>query len=215
MKESKASQAPLTRYILLFALLLGVQSYAVNPAHASDRSKNTSEASGEGEDDTTPDTNGGALIAPGFKLHVSCPDDTKINGDFRVSMEGQVSLPYDITVNAAGMHLRGLKKHLEHSYQQYFKGHPRILVSIKQKRYYIKVLGLVKSPGTYLVKDHTTLDEALAMAQVRTEDLSNGFARIGQGTRWRWISMEDYFKGGKSHDLPAWQGGEQIGRAHV
>ncbi len=207
MKPAILTRSKLCPFILLLSLSLSFSFTSTNSAVAAERG---AEGSVDDEDDSSPSTNGNIMIAPGFKIHLTCADDPKINGDFRVSMDGAVSLPYDKTVNAGGKRLKDFQRQLERTYQPYFKGQPRITVSVKQKRYYIKVLGLVKSPGTYLVKDRTTLDEALAMAQVRTEDLANGFVRVGQGTRWRWISMEDYLKGGKAHDLPAWQGGEQI-----
>ena len=138
------------------------------------------------------------------------PTDSKINGAFRVASDGNVSLPYNVTVRAAGLKVKVLQKELEHTYQPYFKGQPKISVSIVQKRYSVKITGVVKSPGTYLLKDHTTLDEALAMAQVRTEDLSSGYVRVGIGNHSKWISMADYMKGGPAHDLAAWKGGEQV-----
>ncbi|MBC7397839.1 MAG: SLBB domain-containing protein [Bdellovibrionales bacterium] len=210
MKPEIKTRSTCAQSILPIILFLSFSLGPIKSASSAERAHAASETSADDEDDATPSTNGGTVIAPGFKIHLTCADDPKINGDFRVPLDGQVALPYNLTVNAAGLRLKTFEKRLEKDYQPYFKGKPRIKVSVKQKRYYVKVLGLVKSPGTYLVSEHATLDEALALASVRTEDLASGFVRVGQGTRWRWIAMEDYLRGGKAHDLPAWQGGEQI-----
>lgn len=164
------------------------------------------------DDDDSGSTAGDSstVIAPGFLIHVTCPDDAKINGDFRVSMDGSVSLPYDKTISAGGLRVKALQDRLEKTYQAFFKGKPRITVTVKQRKYWVKVLGVVKSPGPYLVRDRASLDEVLALAQVRTEDLPNGYVRINSGSKSRWVSMEDYVKGGKAADLPPWQGKETI-----
>lgn len=150
------------------------------------------------------------LIAPGFLLHLTCAEDVKLNGDFRVMSTGQIRLPYKITLKAAGMKLPAFRAVLEKTYRPYFRGKPDIQVTVKQVRYSIKILGVVKNPGDYLVDGRTTLGEALAMAAVRTEDLPIGFARFTQGERSYWVSMEDYLKGDSENDLPAWKGGERI-----
>lgn len=160
------------------------------------------------DEDVSASSTSGTLISSGFLLHIACPEDAKINGDFRVSMDGSLALPYDQTVNAAGLRVKALEDRLQKTYQPYFKSKPRITVTVKQRKYWIRVLGVVKSPGPYLVRERASLDEVLALAQVKTEDVPNGFVKISSGNRSRWIAMEDYLKGGK--DLPAWQGKEVV-----
>lgn len=189
---------------ITWLLLLSLTFGQTTPLFADDK-PNTAE-----ESDGPPSSNPETVIGKGFLIRLTCPEDPKINGEFRVNAEGQVSLPYNITIEAADLKLRTFQTRLKNAYRPYFRGTPTINISIKQKRYWVKVLGLVRNPGTYLVKDRTTLDEALAMASVRTEDLPAGYARIEQDGRTRWVSMEDYLKGGPAHNLPAWQGGEQI-----
>ena len=202
-----------TYWTLIWSLVYGPawQVYAAeNPRSSNDSSEvATSNDTDHSEDDSSTSSDN-AVISAGSLLHITSSDDTKLNGDFRVSVDGKVFLPYNVSAQASGQKLKAFKSKLTKTYRPYFKETPRISVTIKQKRYWIRVLGLVKSPGTYLVKQNTTLDEALAMAQVRTEDLPSGFARVGSGSHTRWISMEDYLKGGHAHDIPAWQGGEQI-----
>lgn len=193
--------------LITWILLTNITFGSVWQASAADGSKPEANADdGEAPPASGPDT----VIGKGFLLRLTCAEDPKINGDFRVSAEGQVNLPYNVTMSASDMKLKNFQARLKNAYRPYFRVVPNINVTIKQKRYWVKVLGLVKNPGTYLVKERTTLDEALAMASVRTEDLPSGFSRIEQDGKTRWVSMEDYLRGGSAHDLPAWQGGEQI-----
>ena len=204
-------------WMIIISLILG-PSYPKAAAaensreetHAASTDTENTITEDDSNDDSAANTNANTVIEPGFKIHLTCPDDAKINGDFRVSWDGEVSLPYQVSVKASGLKVKSLQAKLEKTYRQYFKGQPRIHVSIKQKRYAIKVVGVVKNPGIYLLKEHTTVDEALAMAQVRTEDVSTGFVRVGSGNHGKWISMDDYMKGGPARDLPSWKGGEQL-----
>jgi peptidoglycan/xylan/chitin deacetylase (PgdA/CDA1 family)/protein involved in polysaccharide export with SLBB domain len=195
-------------WMIILSLTLGPVSRSRAYAAASS-SEEVPAAVVDDSDDAGP-TNGNAVIAPGYKIRVVSSTDSKINGDYRVGTDGLVSLPYNVSARAAGQKVKSFAHQLEKSYQPYFKGAPRINVTIVQRRYSVKITGVVKSPGTYLLKDHTTLDEALAMAQVRTEDLSSGYVRLGTGKTSKWISMDDYLKGGPAHDLASWRGGENI-----
>ena len=202
-------------WMIIFSMTVGPSwprvVYAENHAKRSIAGEDEPVAAvSDDNDDEASSSNKNAIIAPGFKIRLVCSSDMKLNGDFRVSSDGELSLPYNMSVRAAGLKVKALENQLVKTYKPYFKGEPRITASIVQKRYSVKITGVVKAPGTYLIKDHTTLDEALAMAQVRTEDLSSGYVRLGTGTKAKWISMDDYMKGGPAHDLPAWRGGEQI-----
>ena len=172
----------------------------------------SSEGKSHASDTTEDSTSYGkeTVLGAGYLLHLSCDQDAKLNGDFRISENGKIHLPYDVSLQAGGQKLSAFEKHLAGAYASYFNEHPRIRVSVKQKRYWIEVQGLVKAPGPYLVKERTTLDETLAMAGVRTEDLPSGFARIEQGGKSRWVSMEDYLKSGTTRELGPWHGGERI-----
>jgi len=202
--------------VLIFSLLfrpMGTNAIAAEAVTASTPSQLASEENAiatDETDDTEITTNGNSVISPGFKVRLSCDDDRKLNGAYRVSADGEIALPYQVTLHAGGLKLKAFEKLLEKSYRSYFNGQPHIRVAIVQKRYAVKVTGVVKSPGTYLLKEHTTLDEALSLAGVRTEDLSSGYARVGHINHTKWVSMEDYMKGGPAHDLPMWRGGEQI-----
>jgi peptidoglycan/xylan/chitin deacetylase (PgdA/CDA1 family)/protein involved in polysaccharide export with SLBB domain len=198
--------------MIILSLVLGpVASSRAYAAAGSDEAVESSAPTGVADDtDDTNTSTSNTVIAPGFKIRITCPTDSKINGSFRVGADGDVSLPYDVTVHAAGVKTKALAHQLEKTYKQYFKEEPKITVVVAQKRYSVKITGVVKSPGTYLLKEHTTLDEALAMAQVRTEDVGNGYIRIGSGKSSKWVSMADYMKGGPAHDLAAWRGGEQL-----
>ena len=206
----------LARQTFLWILIISLGLGPTWPSAVANSESNTaanaaaSTTVNDGADEATSDSNGATLIAPGFKIRLICPSDSKLNGDFRVTGEGELSLPYNMSIRTTGLKLKALEAQLKRIYKPYFKGVPQIRASIVQKRYLVKVTGVVKNPGTYLLKEHSTLDEALAMAAIRTEDLATGYVRLGVGNHGRWISMDDYMKGGPARDLPPWRGGEQI-----
>jgi len=192
---------------ILSSLLVFSLAFGNLPAHAADEPDEVSNSVGN---DGTATADPNTRIAPGFLIHLNSPDDSKITGDYRISIDGKLSLPYHVTVNTTNTSLKGLQDRIETAYQPYFKGKPHVDTTVQQKRYWVRVLGLVRNPGPYLLREHATLDEALGLAEVRTEDLPEGYVRLEQGNHKRWISMEDYLKGGHAHELSPWRGNEAI-----
>jgi len=82
-------------------------------------------------------------VARGYLLNLSCAADPKLNGDFRVGSNGAVALPYDVTLQVADMEMPSLKAKLEKTYAPYFHGKRSITLSMKQRKYVVKVVGCV------------------------------------------------------------------------
>src|SRR5262249_37304168 len=90
------------------------------------------------------------FIAPGFLVAMRSPDDKKLNGEFRVDFDGNLSLPYDQTVNASGLTVSDLEKKLTDLYRPYFKTSSSIKLHVTERRYWVDVRGPVQKPGQYL-----------------------------------------------------------------
>jgi protein involved in polysaccharide export with SLBB domain len=151
------------------------------------------------------------LIAPGFLLNMRVPDDPKLNGDFRVDFDGNLQLPYDMTVNTMGMTLSSLEKKLTELYRPYFKTSSMVKLHVKERRYWVDVRGLVVKPGRYLVDQNSSLDELIAAAGGLSKESMPRFVRIQKGQRMQVLDLDQYLsKGEERPQIVAWLGGEQV-----
>lgn len=150
------------------------------------------------------------LLAPGYLLQVSSAQDRKLNGTFRIEQDGNLELPYQITIQTHGLGVQEFQEKLQQAYAPYFKSTPDVRVTVKQRRYWIELRGLVQKPGTFLVKKEAPLDEILSLAGGISSDPSPSYARVEQSGHTVWIDLDEYFKLGHVDSTPQWEGGEKI-----
>jgi polysaccharide export outer membrane protein len=132
-----------------------------------------------------------------------------LNGDFRVDFDGNLELPYDVTINTNNPSLSELKKKLLELYQPYFKGVPDINIRVKQHAYWVDVRGLVQKPGRYLLQQGDSLDEVLAQAGGIIKENPPKFVRIQKGQETFAMDLNQYYGQGEDQIL-GWLGGEVI-----
>lgn len=149
-------------------------------------------------------------IRPGFLLQLSSGLDPKLNTRVRVSYEGTVKLPYNVTLEAAGQTASALSQKLQESYRAYYKTQPDIRVQIADRKYYIEVRGLVQKPGVTLVDEREKIEDIIK----KSGDLSlSGEARqiqIIRGQNTYYVDLEEYFQGRGMSRSPRWFGGEKV-----
>jgi len=152
-------------------------------------------------------------IAPGYLIEVSSNQDQNINGEFRISEQGILNLPYAVKVDAANSSVAELRSLVRDSYRTYFRGSPDIEIKIKEKKVWVRAQGLLNKPGTYLVEPEAGLDEVIAQA----EGLKTGsdgisaprFAKINADGSEAVIRLSDFYAG-NSNVVSHWRGGESI-----
>lgn len=163
-------------------------------------------------------------IKRGFLIEIWSPVDEEISGTFRVNDQGELNLPYDVTLNAVDKTLDQLKREINQEYSKFIRS-PRISVSIHEKKYYIDVNGLVGKPGSYLVASTTSVEELFGKAGGL---LSNGNQREARYVEIKdrsgqslTLNLNSYFSGKDKDLLPRnWSGIESItalrdGDSHV
>jgi protein involved in polysaccharide export with SLBB domain len=197
---------------IAWIVLLSVFFMQVRPMHlayAARPNRVAVESASEPMDTGPGDSSSSTELAPGFLIQLSSSRDTKLNGTYRVQPNGKIDLPYSVTLDTQGMNLGRFRAGIAQAYRRYFKGVPNVHAHIKQKRYWVEVLGLVARPGDYLVKEDSPLDEIISLAGGSTEDLNSGFVRIVQDKKVSWIDLTEYYKGHIT-DTPHWHGADRI-----
>ncbi len=153
------------------------------------------------------------VIAPGYLIHLSTLEDEKLNGDFRVAHDGALKLPYGVTLTAENKTLSALQAEVKKAYQTYFKVSPTMQLTIAEKKYSVRIEGLVQKPGEYYLKKESSFDEVIALAgglqQGKNTETVAQYANIEQlGEAWD-VKLAHYYAGNKNR-IPDWQGGERI-----
>lgn len=154
---------------------------------------------------------GDPAIAPGFLLALSSPTDSKLNGEYRVDFDGNLSLPFDITVNTTGMTLLQLKKRLNELYRPYFKTSPDVDLRAKERRFWVDVRGLVEKPDRYLVEPEASLDFLIGLAGGPSKLEPPLYVRIEKGPKVFIFNLNEYYSHGSDHpQILGWIGGETV-----
>ena len=154
-----------------------------------------------------------SLMAPGYLLTIANTDDETMNGEYRIDFDGNLKLPYDVVINATGLSGEALTKKLKEAYQPFYRTNPQIQFTVKERKYWVDAQGLVKKPGTYLMKRDSTLDDLIVQAgglnQSGTEGSEARFARLKDSDYSAVIRLTDYYSGVKDVN-PTWHGGETV-----
>ncbi len=154
------------------------------------------------------------IVAPGYLFSLSHISDKAIKGNFRVNWDGLLFLPYKVTLKVDGLSLNEAKKKIQDAYVKFFNSDgPKVTVRILQFHYYVKVKGLVKKPGNFLVRYNTSLDEVIGQAEGLIPFNRDEYILITvtkrDGSKVS-IGLNEYYQTGNSNMFPYWSGKEEI-----
>ena len=104
------------------------------------------------------------VIGPGDVLHISVWKDPNLERIDTVRPDGMISFPLINEVTAAGQTPLQLQKNLADKLRQYISD-PEVSVVVQEVHSFaVSVLGEVKTPGRYELKDQSTVLDVLAQA---------------------------------------------------
>lgn len=150
-------------------------------------------------------------VSPGSHVTISSVD-RKLNGTFRVELDGTLRLPYDQIVATQGLHLHTLQNRIQEMYRHYFKSPTDLHVKVIKESVLIDVQGLVAKPGQYSVSEKASLDEIIAHAgglQERNGADKVRFLQIKGLESSGIIALTEYHSG-RNVVAPRWTGGERL-----
>jgi polysaccharide export outer membrane protein len=108
-------------------------------------------------------------IGPDDVIEVSVYQDKDLGRTVPVRPDGKISLPLIGEMPASGKTATDLQKEIAQRLKQYIAD-PAVTVVVKEVNSpKVSVLGEVKTPGMYKIKDHATLLDAIASAGGLTE----------------------------------------------
>jgi protein involved in polysaccharide export with SLBB domain len=109
-------------------------------------------------------------IGPGDVLNIDVREEKMFSGKFRVNNEGIIRYPYLKTVDLAGKTTEEATQHMVSLLKPDYLKDPQVFINVVEyhaKK--VKVLGAVKSPGTYTLKGSTRILDIISMVGDKTE----------------------------------------------
>ena len=139
-------------------------------------------------------------LGPEDVIEVSVYQEKELGGIVPVRPDGKISIPLIGEMPASGKTAIQLQQEITLKYAQ-FVAAPAVTVVVKEVNSpKVSVLGEVKNPGVYKIKERSTLLDAIAMAGGLTEYAKKDKITIirvdtaGEQQRIK-VNLDDYFKG--------------------
>jgi len=150
-------------------------------------------------------------IRPGNLIRIASKADEQLNGDFRVSFDGELRLPYNTTLKTADMNLSELNKKINDSYRSLYKKGAQISTSIADRKFYVEVRGLVQKPGLLLVKRREKIEDIIKRSGDMAPNTNEGrLLQVVRGKNTYYVNLTEYFQGQGINKSPIWYGGEKV-----
>jgi polysaccharide export outer membrane protein len=110
-------------------------------------------------------------IGPDDLLEITVFEAPEMNAALRVSANGEISLQLVGPVKAAGLTPRELELVLQELLRRTYMKDPHVGVFVQElQSHSVSVVGAVKNPGVFQIRDSKTVIELLSMAQGLTDD---------------------------------------------
>ena len=149
-----------------------------------------------------------AVVEPGYLVRMSHSHAKDLTGQYRIAFDGNLALPYDVTINTRDMDIPSLTDAIRNAYQPYLKDSSKIKVSLEERRLWVDVRGLVSKPGRYLIKSDASVDEVIAKAGGVVAGAGANYIKVSNGESSRVYNLADYFRTGDISQSPSWKGGD-------
>src|SRR5262245_6171386 len=108
-------------------------------------------------------------LGPGDVIDVSVYQEKELSTTVPVRPDGKISIPLVGEITASGKTAIDLQREVAQKYSQYI-AQPSVTVVVKEVNSpKVSVLGEVKNPGVYKIKERATVLDAIAMAGGLTE----------------------------------------------
>lgn len=196
---------------LAACVLQGCSSIPTLPSQKNSTNVSISQAEGFLVSETrTEATSARSEVRPGNQIQLSSAVDAKLNGQYRVSFTGELNLPYNVTVNAAGLSLLALSDKINAEFRKFYKKEPQVAVKISERKFFIEVRGLVQKPGIVLISEFEKIESIIKKSGELSLTKEARVVEIVRGQNTYFIDLEEYFQGRDINLSPKWYGGEKV-----
>lgn len=167
MKRFCASLAGIQALVGILSLSVGFSVFAQDELRGRDQSPELARLTGA----RVTESRNESRIGPDDLLDITVFEATEMNRTVRVSTSGEFSFPMLGAVKAAGLTPRRLEFVLEELLRRSYVKDPHVTVFVRELQSHpVSVVGAVKMPGVFQIREAMPLLEILSMAQGLSDD---------------------------------------------
>lgn len=150
-------------------------------------------------------------VSPGWLFAMKSFTDPKLDGEYRIEINGDLRLPYDAKVNSSGLKVSQLKAKIAEQLRPFYKSKVDIDLMVKERHLWVDVRGLVAKPGRYLVEPEASLDQIIGVAGGLERSSPPQYVRIQKDKMLAVLNLNQYYsRSFQSDQIQGWYGGEEI-----
>ncbi len=158
------------KYIRIL-IVIWIGSFLISPSYAKPVIKNLKDGhSLVSSKDSHSSNNGDYILEPGDEVEITVYDNPDLSGVYPIGTHGFISFPLIGKVKVEGKTLARVEKEIQAKLANGYLINPSLrakIVKFGSKK--ILIMGEVQKPGTYYLKQRTTLLEAIIMAGGATD----------------------------------------------
>ena len=131
------------------------------------------------------------IISPSNVLEIKVYQEPDLSTTLTVSQDGTINFPLLGTIKAAGLSIRELENVIREKLAEDYLIDPHVVIIIRQyTKKKVSILGEVRSPGSYEIKDKLTMTQAIALAGGFTDKADSSDVKIIRETQEEKESIE-------------------------
>ena len=151
-----------------------------------------------------------AKLYPGNLLGFSFYENAALSKDFRIDPQGVIQLPEVGQVNCQGQTVSSLRLLIIAKLSIFYKNAGNLSISKKSDEIYVNVLGLVKTPGQYLVLPNANIQIAIQKAGDLVDGAQMNQVQLRRNGKVIPVDYKKYLDSGDSSILPPLQVGDEV-----
>jgi polysaccharide biosynthesis/export protein len=125
------------------------------------------------------------LISVDDILEITVYGEEDFSTTVRVAQDGTVNYPYLGNIRAVGLTLRELEANITELLAQDYLVNPQVRAFVKEYSKKISMLGAIRSPGSYQLKERLSFTQAVALAGGFTDSANTAAVKIIRDNRGR------------------------------
>lgn len=150
-------------------------------------------------------------VAPGWLFGLHSFADPKLDGEYRIEINGELHLPYDAKINTNGLKVSQVKAKVIEQLRPFYKSKIDIDLTLKDRRLWVDVRGLINKPGRYLIEQESSLDQIIGIAGGLMRESSPQYVRIQKAGMLAVLNLNQYYsRTFQTNQIQGWLGGEEI-----
>lgn len=150
------------------------------------------------------------ILYPGNLLSINLYGNKVISKEYRIDAKGYITLPEAGTVKCSNNTLTDCKEKIINKLSSIYKNAASLTITKKSDDMYISILGLVKTPGLYLISPDTSFQLAIQKAGGLSDGAQMNKVQLRRGDKITEVNFRRFLDDGDEKALPRLKAMDEI-----